>query len=550
MLGQRRVNAVIALAGLALTATSPVGAKEARVATRIVLDHVDVQPSYFADHDRVRLFVTAVTLEGGIIPAPGKDAFLFQIGAAKQRTPYLLGQFAGTEAVLAAAVVVEVGKEYEADLPSLSDALSRHLREWPRDARVVLVRYGQSVEIDDRPRNVRSVAGELGRIVSDLAPAPPQLLGAIEQAITALEHIKAPRPGQHIRKIIVVISDGKDASPEPANYRRIADSAKRAGIRIHTLGYSPVDNRRPLLGLGEMSKRSAGTFRWVRSAEGFDAQLRTLAKEISGQYVITFFANSKQLAGKKISISHRDLSSESLELGASLCGKQKCDSDSFCADLRCTERGGARTLTTWLIYGAAGLGALVVLLSIIGAAMRRSDAGRVAAHARAQQIMRHGPQGGPADVAHRVVAQGPQGQRIAPAASVGRTTGRGPQQQGRIDGVGPGGAVHATPVPSQAPAQARGYLTIVQGPLAGQRANVRHGFLIGTASKCDLRLPARSGASQYHAQIIVDAGGGAVLVDKGSANGTFVNGTRVSQIRLAHGHNIRIGSNEIRFLLD
>ena len=59
--------------------------------------------------------------------------------------------------------------------------------------------------------------------------------------------------------MIVVIGDGRDRSGDRDRVIRVAKRAASAGVRIHTLGFSPTDTRRPLLLLGELSKRSLGT---------------------------------------------------------------------------------------------------------------------------------------------------------------------------------------------------------------------------------------------------------------------------------------------------
>ncbi|MBT8493998.1 MAG: FHA domain-containing protein [Deltaproteobacteria bacterium] len=525
------------------------GGSKKKVKTRVVLDHVDVQRSYFEGRAALRLYMTAVTLEGGRIPIPGKDGLLFKIGGSKQRIPYVLGRFGETDGELVAAVVLEVGKEYEADFPIIADALSRHLREWPRDSRVVLARYGQNVDIDPRPRNVRSVASEVANATSDLTLAEPKLLEAVERAVGAVKEVKA-RPGVYTRRVVVVIGDGKDVAPEPASFTRIGKEAGEAGVRIHTVAYSPVDNRRPLLGLGELSKQSGGTFRWVRSLYGFDTQLGTLADELSGQYVATAFVPSGRIKGKKIAVSHKDLSTKSVSVPKPKCGASTCDSDQYCAARKCIDRTGTTGLFGWLLYGAGGVAALVLLLAVVGAVMGRSERDRIESQQRAAAIMQQQQQQAQEAAGHRIVAQGPQGQAIAPMMAPIAPRAAGPRQpQGRIAGVGPGGMVQqqASGADAHQP-QASGFVMVMSGAGSGQKLPLRHGFLIGTGRECDLTVQ-DSGASTYHAQIVFDAGGGALLIDKGSTNGTFVNGTRITQMRLGHGAMIRIGSTELRFLV-
>ena len=72
-------------------------------------------------------------------------------------------------------------------------------------------------------------------------------------------------------------------------------------------------------------------------------------------------------------------------------------------------------------------------------------------------------------------------------------------------------------------------------------------FLIGRGADCNLRL--NSSAISRHQCMIRLQGGEATLLDLGSSNGTYLNGTRVrAPAQLHTGDEIRIESN--RFLVD
>ncbi len=63
--------------------------------------------------------------------------------------------------------------------------------------------------------------------------------------------------------------------------------------------------------------------------------------------------------------------------------------------------------------------------------------------------------------------------------------------------------------------------------------------VIGRGQDADLRLP-DTGVSRRHVDIRFD-GGGAVLHDLGSTNGTTVNGHRAQSWQMQHGDVIRLG---------
>jgi pSer/pThr/pTyr-binding forkhead associated (FHA) protein len=113
---------------------------------------------------------------------------------------------------------------------------------------------------------------------------------------------------------------------------------------------------------------------------------------------------------------------------------------------------------------------------------------------------------------------------------------------------------HGAPMPGMAAAQVPpGYLApgtpifiIVNGPQEGQRVALKHGFTLGKAPGSDVDLSHDGFASTNHAIVTFD-GQAWTLVDRGSTNGTFVNGNRVQQVRLDPGTTVRLGSTEVRF---
>jgi hypothetical protein len=91
------------------------------------------------------------------------------------------------------------------------------------------------------------------------------------------------------------------------------------------------------------------------------------------------------------------------------------------------------------------------------------------------------------------------------------------------------------------------HLMFLNGPRAGERIPLRHGFMIGKAPGCDLLIE-DGYTSSHHAQIGMDPFGNCRLYDRGSTNGTFVNGVRVTEVALDHGVTVKIGSMDLRFL--
>ena len=487
---------------------------------RLVLDGAELEPSWFPDLARLRLHVTAVQLEGSIIEVPEPDSFVLTINGSRRREPYLEGRWAESGGTTAVVVVIETGWEMRDDLDAIREAVGHLIEALPDGTQLAVMTYGESVSGGHRLVAARAADRHLDRIEADSEPADPELLSAIQRAISTLRRATPDRPGAPMRRILVVVSDGKDVSPEPSHYRQVGERAQRDGVSIDTLAYSPVNNRRPLLGLGELSKRSHGTFRWVRSREGFRPQVDTLIAEIGRQYVLTFFVPAAEVLNKRLAVTYRDLTSNDVHLHAESCGGATCAAAQFCAAGACVarQRGGGSSLLGWLLWLGGGIVGLVVLVGVIGAVRSR----------------RAGPLGPAAPMPGGPMAGAPPGPGAGP--------GPGQVAGGRIV------PMSGMPQPQPVAAAAAGpgpVLLVMAGPFQGQRLALRHGFLVGSARGCDLFLPDPQ-VAPHHAIFHLDQSGSYTLVDRGG--GTFVNGVRIMEARLGHGNLIRIGNSELRYL--
>jgi hypothetical protein len=365
----------LGLAGLLLIAGSLAGVPAAVAAgPRLLLDRAELEPSWFPGLARLRLHVTAIQLEGSLIAVGASDPFVLAISGSRRREPYLVGRYAGSGGATALVVVVQTGWEMRDDLDAMREAIAELQDGLPPGSQVAVVSYGEAVDGGHRLSAARGADRRLDRLQADPAPADPQLLAAVERAVATLSRARPPgRERAPLRRLVVVIGDGKDADPDPARYRAVGERAGRQDVRVHSIGYSPVDNRGPLLGLGELSKRSGGTFRWARSREGFRSQVSALVAEINQQYVLTFFVPPDQIAGKRLAVRYADLESNELRVGELGCGGQACGADQLCVRHACIARAsGTGAWWRWILLGAGGLAALVLVAGAGGALVTRA----------------------------------------------------------------------------------------------------------------------------------------------------------------------------------
>ncbi|MGC8862143.1 MAG: FHA domain-containing protein [Armatimonadota bacterium] len=105
-------------------------------------------------------------------------------------------------------------------------------------------------------------------------------------------------------------------------------------------------------------------------------------------------------------------------------------------------------------------------------------------------------------------------------------------------GAAPGVAVTSAGVPR---------LVGIAGTYMGQIFEIGWGSkVIGREAGCDIALTSDSTTSRRHATITASAGVYSIR-DEGSANGTFVNGARITEQKLTPGDEIQIGATRFRF---
>ena len=93
------------------------------------------------------------------------------------------------------------------------------------------------------------------------------------------------------------------------------------------------------------------------------------------------------------------------------------------------------------------------------------------------------------------------------------------------------------------------WLRVLSGADAGRTVELPEDrrFVLGRVQGCDLVIRDER-ASRQHAELRVEAAGGVRVVDLGSANGTFVDGRRVTEALLAGGEELVVGGVELALL--
>ena len=487
---------------------------------RAVIDRVDLEPASIGDL-RLRIELSALALQGQRLDLTDPKSIRLMVGGSKLEAPFALGTYGATNADTAIAIVLEANLSYAETLPSILSTLDEIVLSALGDrTQLAILTYGEATG-SGKLGTLKSARSRLSQVAQDGSAGEPALLDTLDRALLLLKRAKTTPEGRPLRKLVIAIGDGRDRSGDRDRVTALGVRADKQGVRIHTLGYAPSNVRRPLLTLGELSRRSLGTFRWVRAGgtESWSGAFQQLRDEITKQYVLTYFLPpDAEVAGKKlkiVTVGRTEATSNELRIPEPACGRDPCAG--YCVDSVCVTRqgGGARGLVGWLVLIGGILVGVVVLLGLIGFVLHRRQGA-------AQPMPGPFP---PGQVPGQLPIPPPKARKekkVKPAKNQ-------PQQP-------------AAPAPITGPS-----LLVMTGPRTGERIPLQNGFTIGKAPNSNLVLDDGYTSGQ-HAQVGIDHLGNCRLYDRNSTNGTFANGVRVSEVVLDHGMSVRIGSTELRFL--
>lgn len=486
----------------------------------VVIDRVEHEPASLTG-TRLQIEFSALTLQGQLIDLTDPKVIKTYLGTSELKQPFALGTFAGTKDAVAIVVVVQSTIDYTEVLPVIAETLDTSLLAALDEnvTKVAILPYGEAIGAG-KLTSMKSARARAVALTSDGTTGDLAMLATIERGLSLLKNAKTEPEGLPLRKIILVIGDGRDRDDERTRVTKLGERASREGVRIHSFAYSPTDTRRPLLSLGELSKRSHGTFRWLQRGkqDSWTPAFEQLRDEILKQYTLTYFlAADDDPTGKKVKIvtvGRIEATSNEMKVPEATCNGEVCAG--YCAGTVCAipKPESGRGIFGWLLMiGGIALGAIVLLAAISFVLSKRSPSIPL-------------PPG-------MVMPPGTVKPKKEKAAKAPKGA---PQPQ-------PGVAPHQ----ATAPVGPGPCLMILTGPRTGERLALRNGFIIGKQVGSDLQID-DGFTSSFHAQIAMDHFGNCRIYDQGSTNGTFVNGVRVTDYVLENGVSMRIGSTELRFL--
>jgi len=456
------------------------------------LERIDPAP---LKDDRLKLYTSVVTLKGRIVEGMHAPEFTLLVDKKPAGRAERVQLFSAMKEEVDVALVVETAAQYKKAIDRVKEALGDFLQEQPASMKVTLISYGSEISRPTRLLGAPMMAGEVDKLEVDDDSADVRMIDALRVAIAELKKQEPVEPTRVApRRVIVVVSDGLNAKMDRETFKKMGRFAAEEGIPIHAVAYSPIDERGPLLGLGDLSKRSNGTFRWARTADDLPDQLKNLAGEIRSQYVLTFKTDISSTKGHVFQVKCRQIFSERMG-GAGKKG----------AFGRVVDEPRGMAWYWWVLIVLGGLIVIFIALMILAGVREKQGA-----FTDGQQ-----PTARPEKV-----------KAVKAAKAVPQAQSRAVPQ--RMQTAAAGGARRAT-------------LVAVTGPLAGQRFAVAHMVTVGKGAGHAIMVSGDQTVSTNHCEIHPD-GPGLVVRDLGSTNGTYVNGRRIAAPQqLRDGDLVRCG---------
>ena len=250
--------------------------------------------------DAVRVFVTVTDRDGRLVTTLTRDNFEVR----DDGKPQPLTQYDNSPQAIRLIVMLDVSGSMEGNLQLLRDAGAQLFsRLLPDDLARVGV-FGNEVRIS--PSFTRNAGELLAALPTAIAPdALTPLWRALDDAIAAFDRTDGSR------KVILVLSDGKDSGPigfreRPGSQAGVIDRARLEDVMIYAIGlrsrrarpaqpgFGPGGLQAMLLadlpdpGLARVAEETGGGYTEIRPGQDLGAAFAGVADELHTQYLLGF----------------------------------------------------------------------------------------------------------------------------------------------------------------------------------------------------------------------------------------------------------------------
>jgi VWFA-related protein len=248
--------------------------------------------------DAVRVFVTVTDRDGRLVTTLDRESFEVR----DDGKPQPVTQFDRSAQPIRLLVMLDVSGSMEGNLPLLRAASAELFKKLlPADVAKV-GSFGHEVTIS--PAFTRDTGELLAALPARILPdALTPLWAALDQAIGAFDD------ANDTRKVILVLSDGKDSGPMDFRHRSsqadVIDRARAEDVMIYAIGLRSrprtgqpgigpgglqammLDNL-PDPGLARVAEESGGGYTEIRFGQDLGAAFAGVADELHTQYLLAF----------------------------------------------------------------------------------------------------------------------------------------------------------------------------------------------------------------------------------------------------------------------
>jgi Ca-activated chloride channel family protein len=257
------------------------------------------QPVFRAGSDAVRVFVTVLDRDGRLVTTLTQDKFEVR----DEGKPQPITQFDNRPQPIRLIVLLDVSGSMAGNLPLLRGAAEQLFGRLLPDDEARVGSFGHDVVIAPAfTKDRRELVASLPTFIAPDAPTP--LWRSIDQAIRAFGD------AADMRKVILVLSDGKDSGPisfrdRPSSQADAIDRARDEDVMIYGIGMRSRGQRPPagagpgslqamLLaelpdpGLARVAEETGGGYTEIRFGQDLGAAFAAVADELHTQYLLAF----------------------------------------------------------------------------------------------------------------------------------------------------------------------------------------------------------------------------------------------------------------------
>jgi Ca-activated chloride channel homolog len=260
------------------------------------------QPVFRGGSDAVRVFVTVTDRDGRLVTTLARENFEVR----DEGKPQAVTQFDNSPQPVRLIVMLDVSGSMEGNLPLLRAAGKQLFSRLLGDDVARVGTFGNEITISPSfTRNPEELAAALPAAIPPDAPTP--LWRAMGEALDAFGE------GDEKRKVILVLSDGKDSGPtgfreRPASQADVIDRARLEDVMIYAIG---LRSRRtqphamppglgqgglqamlladmPDPGLARVAEETGGGYMEIRFGQDLGAAFAAVADELHTQYLLAF----------------------------------------------------------------------------------------------------------------------------------------------------------------------------------------------------------------------------------------------------------------------